>query len=185
MVNNNSKSYSSPYKSNESITIRLDRSILRALKTEADHKQVTTNTLITQVLKQHINWHSHSSEAGFIAVRRNLILKLLEKLSEEDIMIISEYIFRTETKDFVRMLRNEYNIQSALNALESWMNICGYPYRHEVNNDSKHSYVIHHDLGKKWSLHLAELYRFLFKEFGIKQVDFDLGDSALSFVAQW
>ena len=185
MVNNNNNSPSSQYKSNESITIRLNKSVLRALKIEADQKQITTNTLITQVLKQHISWHSHSSEAGFIAVRRNLILKLLEKITEEETMIISEHIFRTESKDFVRMLRNEYNIQSALDALETWMNVCGYPYRHEVNDGSKYSYVIHHDMGKKWSLHLAELYRFLFKEFGVKQVDFDLGDSALSFVAQW
>lgn len=184
MVNNNN-SHSSQYKSNESITVRLNKSILRALKIEADQKQITTNTLITQVLKQHINWHSHSSEAGFIAVRRNLILRLLEKITEEETMIISEHIFRTESKDFVRMLRNEYNIQSALDALETWMNVCGYPYRHEVTNGSKYSYVIHHDMGKKWSLHLAEPYRFLFKEFGVKQVDFDLGDSALSFVAQW
>jgi hypothetical protein len=183
MIKITKKSHSSD-KSNESITIRLDRSILRTLKVEASQKQITPNTLITQVLKQHINWHSHASEAGFIAARRNLILKLLEKVSEEDLMIISEHIAKTETKDFVRMLRNEYSITSALNALETWMTICGYPYRHEINNDSKHSYIIHHDMGKKWSLYLAELYRFLFKEFGVNQADFDISDSALSFDVQ-
>ena len=36
-----------------------------------------------------------------------------------------------------------------------------------VNNDgNKHSYVIQHDMGIKWSIYLASLYRFLFDELG-------------------
>ncbi len=57
------------YKENESITIRVDSSLLRRLKREADQKQITVNTLITQVLRQHMNWHSHADKAGFITIR--------------------------------------------------------------------------------------------------------------------
>jgi hypothetical protein len=183
MVKNTQKLRSS-HKANESITIRVDSSILRRLKMEAHQKQITVNTLITQVLTQHTNWHSHAGKAGFLTVRRSLVLKFLEKVSEQDIMSVAEYITKTETKDFVLLLRNEYNITSALDVLETWVSICGYSYRHEIKNNSMHSYVIHHDMGRKWSLYLAELYRSLFKEFGLEQVDFDIGDSVLSFVVE-
>jgi hypothetical protein len=42
--------------------------------------------------------------------------------------------------------------------------------------------VIQHDMGKNWSLYIAELYRFLFGEFGLKNVEFDLNDNSLYFI---
>ena len=88
---------------------------------------------------------------------------------------------KNETKDFVLLLRNEYNIESALDVIETWIKISGYPYRHEVNY-TRHSYVIQHDVGKNYSLYSAELYSYLFEEFGLKRVEFDLNDNTLAFV---
>jgi len=80
---------------------------------------------------------------------------------------LPEYIAKKETKDFVLLLRNEYNIESALDLIETWIKISGHPYRHEVNY-TRHSYVIQHVMGKNWSLYMAEQYRFLFEEFELK-----------------
>ena len=110
-----------------------------------------------------------------------MLIDLIGRLPEKEISSIAEYIAKTETKDFVLLLRNEYNIESALDVIETWIKISGYPYRHEVNHNL-HSYVIQHDMGKNWSLYLAELYRFLFKEFGLKSVEFDLNQNSLVFV---
>jgi hypothetical protein len=72
--------------------------------------------------------------------------------SNKEITSIAEYIAKKETKDFVLLLRNEYNIESALDVIETWIKISGHPYRHEVNYTS-HSYVIQHDMGRNWSLY--------------------------------
>jgi hypothetical protein len=37
-------------------------------------------------------------------------MKMLEKISEKDIVQIAEYIAKKESKEFVLMLRNEYSI---------------------------------------------------------------------------
>jgi ADP-heptose:LPS heptosyltransferase len=108
-----------------------------------------------------------------VIVRRGLLSNLINRLPEKEISSIAEYIAKNETKDFVLLLRNEYNIESALDVIETWIKISGYPYRHEVNY-TLHSYVIQHDMGKNWSLYMAELYRFLFEEFGLKRVEFDI-----------
>jgi hypothetical protein len=97
-----------------------------------------------------------------------LLSFLISKLPEKEITSIAECIAKNETKDFVLLLRNEYNIESALDVIETWIKISGYPYRHEVNYTS-HTYVIQHDMGKNWSLYMTELYRFLFEEFGLKK----------------
>jgi hypothetical protein len=165
----------------ESITFRLDSIILNKLHHEAEQKDISVNTLVSHIIRRHIDWHSNSAKAGFVTVRKGLLANLINRLPEKEISSIAEYIAKNETKDFVLLLRNEYNIESALDVIETWIKISGYPYRHEVNY-TRHSYVIQHDMGKNWSLYMAELYRFLFEEFGLKRVEFDLNYNTLDFV---
>jgi len=168
-------------KSSESITFRLESRILNKLREEALQKDISINTLVSQTLKQHTEWQSNASRAGFVVTRKSFLHQVMELISEEDISSISKNISAKETKDFVLLLRNEYNIYSFLSVLESWIRASGYPFRHE-NTDMVHSYVIRHDMGKKMSLFLAELYRNEFEEFGLRTVHFDLTDNTLSFI---
>lgn len=172
---------SKPKRNTESVTFRVDGDILKKLRTEAGEKDVSINTLVSQVIKQHSDWHSNAAKAGFIAVRRAFLTNLMNKISPEELSSISGDIARKETKDFVLLLRNEYNIASALNVAESWVRISGYPFRHE-NSDTVHSYVIQHEMGKKMSLYLAAIYDNLFREFGLEKVQIDISDNTISFV---
>jgi hypothetical protein len=165
----------------ESITFRLDSIILNKLHHEAEQKDISVNTLVSHIIRRHIDWHSNAAKAGFVNVRRGLLSNLINRLPEKEISSIAEYIAKNETKDFVLLLRNEYNIESALDVIETWIKISGHPYRHEVNY-TRHSYVIQHDMGKNWSLYMAELYNFLFEEFELKRVEFDINDNTLDFI---
>ena len=165
----------------ESITFRLDSTILNKLHHEAGQKDISVNTLVSHIIRRHIDWHSNAAKAGFVTVRKGLLSNLINRLTEKEIASTAEYMAKNETKDFVLLLRNEYNIESALDVIETWIKISGYPYRHEVNY-TRHSYVIQHDVGKNYSLYSAELYSYLFEEFGLKKVEFDLNDNTLAFV---
>jgi hypothetical protein len=165
----------------ESITFRLDSTILNNLHHEAEQKGISVNTLVNHIIRSHIDWHSNAANAGFVSARKGLLSNLINRLSEKEISSIAEYIAKNETKDFVLLLRNAYNIESALDVIETWIKISGYPYRHEVNY-TLHSYMIQHNIGKNWSLYMAELYRFLFEEFGLKGVEFDINHNSLDFI---
>ena len=39
--------------------------------------------------------------------------------------------------------------------------------------------MVHHEMGKGWSLHLAELYKNLFEEFEVRTTQFETMDSTL------
>jgi hypothetical protein len=163
------------------VTLRFDKDILDKLRREANDKQISFNTLSNQVFTQHLDWYTHAAKAGFITVRKGNIMKMLEKISEKDVVEIAEYIAKKESKDFIMMLRNEYSINSALDVVETWIKISGYSYRHEVRGSSEHSYIIQHDMGVKWSIYLRELYRFIFEDFGLSRVDFDTSEKTLAF----
>jgi predicted DNA-binding ribbon-helix-helix protein len=172
-------------KKNESITFRLESEILVSLRQEARRKDVSVNTLVSQIAKQHTNWHSVAGQAGFISVRKPLLTKLLESQNDEQIRSLARYVALSSDKDFLLMLRRNYNIHSALDMFETWISISGYPYNHHVEDldysNRLHSFIVQHHMGMKWSLYLEERYRIFFEDFEIRNAQFDLTDSTLAF----
>ncbi len=172
-------------KKTESITFRLESEILVNLRQEAKRKDVSINTLVSQIAKQHTNWHSLAAQAGFIAVRKPLLIKLLESQNDEQIKSIAKHVALSSNRDFLLMLRRKYNIHSTLDMIETWIGISGYLYTHsteDLNYSNRlHSFIILHQMGMKWSLYLSELYRSFFQDFEIRNATFDLTDSTLAF----
>jgi len=169
----------------ESITFRLDNDTIKHLRHEASQQDISTNTLVNHILKEHIKWHSNARKAGFIAVRRSLIMNLMNFLSERDIVSVAENVAKSTNKDSILLLEKEYTIKSALQFLENWMKISGYVYRHEEIKDdqNRHMYVIQHDMGMKWSIYLANLYQLLFDELNEnnKRIEFEKTENTLAF----
>lgn len=169
----------------ESITFRLDSAIVSKLRQEAERKDISLNTLISQIAKQHTSWHSNAAKAGFISVRKSLVMRLLNDKGEEEIKSIAKFIAHGTNKDFLLFLRNRYNIYAALEVIENWIRISNYPYTHDITDEPGsrilHTFVVQHDMGFKWSLYLAELYRNLFEELGRKDSRFEMTDNTLAF----
>src|ERR671923_717220 len=169
----------------ESITFRLESDILDSLRQEAKRKDVSVNTLVSQITKQHTHWHSMAASAGFISVRKPLLIKLLEGQNDEQIKSLGRHVALSSNKDFLLMLRRKYNIHSALDMIETWISISGYSYNHNMEDldysSRLHSFIVQHHMGMKWSLYVAELYKNLFEECGVRNAQFDMTDSTLAF----
>jgi hypothetical protein len=173
-------------KKTETITFRLESEILDSLRQESKRKDVSLNTLMAQIVRLHKNWHSIAAQAGFISVRKPLITKLLESQNEEEIKSLARHVAKSSNKDFILMLRREYNIHSALDIIETWVRTSGYSYTHNVkeldySSIMLHIFIIQHNMGIKWSCYLAELYGNLFEEFGVRNAKFDMTDTTLAF----
>jgi predicted DNA-binding ribbon-helix-helix protein len=169
---------------NETITLRLESEILDSLREEARRKDVSVNTLVRQVTKQHTSWHSRAAEAGFIYVRKVLMTKLLESQDDDQIKSIAKYV-ALSSKDFLLVLESDYNTRSALVMIETWMSISGFSYTHDTKDldysHRLHAFILLHHMGRKWSLYLAELYKNLFEEFEIRNIKFHMTDHTLAF----
>lgn len=140
--------------------------------------------MVNQIIKEYLNWHSNAAKAGFVAVRRRFVTKVMSNLSEQEIILLAEYVAKSANKDTMLLMKNEYTVKSALEFIESWIKISGYSYRHQETNNgqNKNSYVIQHDMGMRWSIYLASLYQFLFDELGLKKkIEFDKTENTLAF----
>jgi hypothetical protein len=170
----------------ENIAFRLPRDILYKLRQEAKEKEISVNTLITQIVKQHTDWYLTASQAGFISVRKILVIKLLDEIrDDEKIKEIAKEVAK-ESNDLLLLLKKQYNIpiESALDIIESWIKESAYPYLHDISgvDQNIHQFVIQHNMGLKWSLYLSEIYRDLFEElFNVRGVHFDMTDNTVGF----
>lgn len=62
----------------ESVTFRVDEYDLQRLSREAEQNSTSLNTLVNQIFKKHLSWHSNATKAGFITVRRAMLVRMME-----------------------------------------------------------------------------------------------------------
>ena len=135
---------------------------------------------MNQICRQHIEWHSTAVDAGMSTIFRPMLKHLLEALDEDSIKIVAKKIAKEEGQNFIRLLSNEYDVDSALKLIETWLKVIKYPYSYE-RNGSEHSFHINHDMGKNYSIYLSSLYESVLNEFDITS-EFKITDCSITFV---
>ena len=179
----NTKNRVSP---SESISFRLSRNTLYKLRQEAKQKEISIDTLMTQIAKQHTDWYVNASQIGFISVRKSLIIKLLDEIRDDKkIKEIAREVAKGSSDSLLLVKeQSEVPMESALDFIEVWIKEAGYPYIHDVSgvDQNIHHFVIHQEMGLKWSLYLSEIFRDLFEELlNATEVYFDITDNTVEF----
>jgi hypothetical protein len=111
----------------ETITLRLEKKILVKLRRESEQNQTSLNTLANQIFRQHIDWHSKASKAGYVPLQKPVIIKLLDRLSEEDVIRAAEEVSKDMFKDVMLLLRDENDLVSTLNLIETGLECLDFP----------------------------------------------------------
>jgi predicted DNA binding CopG/RHH family protein len=169
---------------NESITFRIYSDAVTRLRKEANEKDISFNTLVNQILKNHVEWHCVAANAGFISVRRGFVKTIIDRLSNDEVKALAEHIAKTTNHDILMIFENKINTESAIDFLEAWLRASGFPYRYQLKEDNTHSFVIQHDMGSKWALYLGELFRHLFAECKANKFAYDARESTLSLLLE-
>jgi hypothetical protein len=108
--------------------------------------------------------------------------KIMDKLTEEEILQLAQNIAITQVKDMVLLLKSSYTIESFLAVVESWIRTSGFPFKHETNG-TRHLYIIQHDLNRKWSLYLSKLFEFVIGELVERRPVFQITNNSIVFEA--
>lgn len=160
-------------------SFRIDSGILDELQQEAELKQVSLNTLANQIFKEYVEWYASAPKAGYVTVRKSLIVKMLNDLTEDQVLDYARLTAK-DSRDINLLLTGEYTLSSALKVIEHKIRISGYRYRREIKGDTQ-NYIIQHDLGLKWSMYLGALFKAEFEEVGQKDTEFEILENILVF----
>jgi hypothetical protein len=179
MANHKSLSKSTPAQSG-SVTLRFDADMLDDLRKESVHKRISLNTLATQIFRTHTEYGSMSARAGMVSFHKSLLMRLMDKLSEDEISKLSEHIAKNEMKDTILLMKKRYDASAFIDFIEAWARVSGFEYRHDVS-DRTRSFVIQHDMGKRWSVYIANIFKYGFSDLGAKWADFQITDNTVTF----
>ena len=145
-------------RSTEGITFRIPSSSINQLREESKKKQISLNTLVNQIIREHLDWHTFAAPAGLFYIPRPTMSVVLSKLTEEELSELAIIIAKRDI-DIGLLLRGEFTLSSFLNILENWSRISSFAYKHEVTN-KVHNFIIQHDMGRNFSFLIKELYRY-------------------------
>jgi len=151
----------------ETASFRLEKRTVEKLRKEAKEKDVSLNSLVGQIFSMHVGWYANSQKAGFVPLPKVLMTKTMEKLSQDEIKDIAEYIAEKEVRSMILMLGREQNIASILDSFEFWLKATDFIYKHD-NYDESHRFVIVHSMGKNWSFYLGHVMKLIFEQLGAK-----------------
>lgn len=140
----------------ESISFRLDTKVVDQLRSESQNKEVSLNTLASQILRKHIEWDNNAAKAGLIPFPKSLLRWLFDQLEEDKVRDAARYIAESQIRDIILLLRKQYEFETFIDVIVSWFRVSHFPYTHTVK-DSTHTFVIQHDMGKKYSIYFAQL----------------------------
>ena len=164
----------------QGVKFELDRSNLARLNKLSRAEAISPSMLIDQMLVQYLGARTASTISEFIPIRKILLIRLLEKFSEKEVTDIAKSIARFSTKKIILRLRQEYHIMSSIDVVEALIRISNHKYKHDVNYGI-HRFNISHNLGKKWSLYLYEIYSSVLRQFNFKKVDISVSGQQLTF----
>lgn len=136
--------------------------------------------MVHKVLERYIKWDSMSTKAGFIPVTKGLMKELLDKVPEKEVAEIAQRVERLEFADIAIMFRNEFNLESFFDVIETRARVSGFPYRYSVKG-KLHSITIQHDLGSKWSTYLSARYRAALEDLGVSSFKFRTAPNTIQF----
>jgi len=165
---------------NGSVTFRFDNGILNQLRGEAAQKRISLNTLASQIFQSHVEYDTYASKAGLVSFPKSLLVRLMDRLSKQEVDKLSEYIAKNDIKDMTLMLRQEYTLSSFLAMIESWLRVSGFSYRRDGTGRVE-TFVIQHDMGKRWSVYFETLFSYVFEDLNQKKPLFDITDNSIAF----
>lgn len=170
----------------ENISFRLQKVHLDQLREESKEKRISLNTLVRQIIDSYVNFGASVSKAGMIPISKSVLIELLEGYSEEQIKAIAK---RTQEKiriDRALQLRGRYNFEVLVDIFESWLKATGFSYRHnrDAENPSRHTFIVQHNMGRKFSLFLLEALKVNSEPVLTRKVEYTITDNSLVIIGE-
>jgi hypothetical protein len=162
----------------EGVTFRLPSDNLEQLCKEAETRQISVNTLVNQIINEHLDWHLYAAQAKLYYVPKPFISRVLDKFNEHQLAELAEASAKKDFVDIGLLLRGEFTISSFLSILENWSRISDIPYRTE-ENETTQKIIIEHNMGSKYSYLFKEIYRRLLENSFETKTHFDITDNTI------
>jgi hypothetical protein len=132
----------------------------RQLRNQTETKQVSLNTLVNQIIKEHLDLHSLASQAKLYYLPKSFLMRLINEYTEEELSELARQTAKNDLVDISLFLKGRFSIVSLADITETWLKISRMSYRYETSGDIS-KIIIQHEMGLKYSNLIREICRYL------------------------
>lgn len=100
-------------------TVRISEEVDQLLQKTALEKQVSLNTLISNVLIQYIDWGRFTDKFGIVSIQREILRSMIEALNDEQLENIARKLGSTLPKEAMIFWFKQVNASSFLSAVSN------------------------------------------------------------------
>lgn len=154
-LNNNKNNKNIKRKKTATISFRIDSEYEKLLRSEAEEKKVSLNTLANQIFGEHLEWQRYIERFGTIVISKDAFKLILESLSEDNVVDLAVNIADKAPKEFILFKWKDLNSENVINFVRMFFTHCGYGQYDYVKDQSTNKFSIRHEIGKKGSLFIT------------------------------
>ena len=148
------------------VTFRIDEEVISIVEHESQRLRINLNKMTNQILKSYVDWDMLQARAGMIPIAKPVLIELLRKVNDEEILTLATEAGKDTMKDIISFMKKRMDLDSFLSWLELWLrknSTAGFSHNIDENSNV-HTYIMKHDLGEKWSLYHKIILDLVFKE---------------------
>ncbi len=64
------------------MTFRINESLMKKLKNEAEDREISLNTLVNQIFRRYVEWYSFEPKVGMIPIAKPVVINFLKILAK-------------------------------------------------------------------------------------------------------
>ncbi len=161
----------------ENFTFRIDPKVMQTIKNRSKIENVSVNQFTNNLLRISTEWNIHASGAGWVPMPKQLLLALIDKFTEDELLELACKKGKEIAQDILLFIDGKYDVDSWINFLRIRASVAGFRYSEQIENNTIKC-IIYHGMGKKWSTWFANFYKIVFADLK-KHTTFDVGENTI------
>ena len=157
------------------MSFRLESHILDKMRAESESQGTSLNVLVNKIFSRYVDWDMFVPKVGMVPIAKPIVSALFQKLSEQDTIDLAKQIGQDIVSDIATFMKGSMDVDSFVSWFVTRMKISDFDMNQTIN-DSKHTYIIKHDLGYNWSLYHKTVLQFIFNDVFERKIDFNIKD---------
>ena len=161
-------------------SFRIDEAASAALEKEAAALNVSTNTLVNQILKQFAEFDRFAKRVNTVKVSGPIFRSLLEQIESEKIIEVAKASGSSIPQAFANSKMGKVGIDSLLDYVRSSAKYAHLFEFNETDDGQKRLVTLVHDFGLNWSIFLVHYVIAMFQQIGISP-KLEMSDRSVTF----
>jgi len=163
------------------LTFRIDQTVEKALREEAEEQKVSLNTLANQVFSGYCHWDRFMRRFGVVVMSRDAFRAILDSMPTSVIESVASQIGSRLPKEFILLRSKKIDARNVIEFIQMYFEHCGYGKFHYKAEGRNHIFSVRHNLGPNGSTFLRAFLGALLNETVAASTRFQATENVLSF----